>query len=390
MANKQNSTKLATYAVTEKNSRGRVISESSPVDRNEFQRDYSRIIHSNAWRKQQYKTQVFANHEGDLFRTRATHSLEVAQVTKTVARVLGANPDLAETLAIAHDIGHAPFGHTGQDVLEIIMKDAGGFEHNLQALRIVDHLETGYTKFSGLNLMFETREGLLKHCSKENASLLGEVGEKHLNGQKQTLEAQITNWCDSIAYNHADIEDSYNMGVLTLNQLMELDVFKIHFEKTLKDSGLDKEDPAVFMTAVRGMFSGFVKNLISNSKENIKSEQIVTLNDVFNSKINLIAFDEKFEIQHYQIKKFLRANVYSNEIVHREQNKQEEIIHYLFNYYLENPEALGKMTNEPLMRQVCDFVSGMTDRYAMSKFMEIKFGQQMENKSFTNSRKPKN
>jgi len=210
---------LAPYAVGEHNSRGRKIAEDAPQGRSEFQRDRDRIIHSGAFRRLEYKTQVFVNHEGDLFRTRLTHSIEVAQIARSIARRLRLNEDLAEAVSLAHDLGHTPFGHAGQDALNACMKAYGGFEHNLQSLRVVDILEERYAAFDGLNLCFETREGILKHCSADNAAKLGDIGERFLNNRRPSLEAQVANLADEIAYNNHDVDDGLRSGLITLEQL---------------------------------------------------------------------------------------------------------------------------------------------------------------------------
>ena len=225
---------LPAYAVDESNSRGRRVPEAAPEGRNEFQRDRDRIIHSAAFRRLEYKTQVFVNHEGDLFRTRLTHSIEVAQIGRSIARRLKLNEDLVEALALAHDLGHTPFGHAGQDALNACMKDYGGFEHNLQSLRVVDMLEERYAAFNGLNLCFETREGILKHCSRENAGKLGEVAERFLHGLQPTLEAQVTNLADEIAYNNHDVDDGLRSGLLKLEQLASVRLFAAHLDTVRK------------------------------------------------------------------------------------------------------------------------------------------------------------
>ena len=216
---------LASYAVSEAVSRGRVYAEPGPTGRSEFQRDRDRIIHSTAFRRLEYKTQVFINHEGDLFRTRLTHSLEVSQLSRSMARALRLNEELAEAIALAHDLGHTPFGHAGQEALDVCMKAYGGFEHNLQSLRIVDLLEERYAAFDGLNLMYETREGILKHCSVTHARELGDIGERFIADLRPSLEAQLVNLADEIAYNNHDVDDGLRSGLITLEQLEEVDIF---------------------------------------------------------------------------------------------------------------------------------------------------------------------
>jgi dGTPase len=219
---------LAPYAAHSAQSRGRKHPESAPGSRSQFQRDRDRIIHSTAFRRLEYKTQVFLNHEGDLFRTRLTHSIEVAQIGRTLARSLRLNEDLVEATALAHDLGHTPFGHVGQDVLNECMAEFGGFEHNLQSLRVVDHLEEHYGAFDGLNLTFETREGILKHCSPNNARVLGELGQRFIDRTQPSLEAQLTNLADEIAYNNHDIDDGLRSGLLTMAQMEEVELFARH------------------------------------------------------------------------------------------------------------------------------------------------------------------
>ncbi|MDO8813043.1 MAG: deoxyguanosinetriphosphate triphosphohydrolase, partial [Gallionella sp.] len=222
---------LAPYAVSEANSRGRKVAEAAPHGRSEFQRDRDRIIHSGAFRRLEYKTQVFVNHEGDLFRTRLTHSIEVAQIARSIARRLHLNEDLVEAISLAHDLGHTPFGHAGQDALNTCMKEYGGFEHNLQSLRVVDLLEERYAAFDGLNLCFETREGILKHCSATNAAKLGELGERFLHNRRPSLEAQIANLADEIAYNNHDVDDGIRSGLIELDQLAAVPLVAGHLHE---------------------------------------------------------------------------------------------------------------------------------------------------------------
>src|SRR5512143_3045023 len=221
---------LAPYAATDTYTRGRRFLESVPIYRSEFQRDRDRIVHSSAFRRLEYKTQVFVNHEGDMFRTRLTHSLEVAQIGRAIARALQVNEDLTEAISLAHDLGHTPFGHAGQDALNECMKEYGGFEHNLQSLRVVDELEERYAEFNGLNLTFETREGILKHCSLQNARLLGDVGERFLHGKQPGIEAQIANIADAIAYNNHDVDDGLRAGLISVEQLREVELFEEQYQ----------------------------------------------------------------------------------------------------------------------------------------------------------------
>ncbi|NBW52888.1 MAG: deoxyguanosinetriphosphate triphosphohydrolase, partial [Betaproteobacteria bacterium] len=261
--------KLAPYAAHPEQSRGRRFREEASSLRNDFQRDRDRVIHSTAFRRLEYKTQVFVNHEGDLFRTRLTHSLEVAQIARSIARTLNLHEDLAEAIALAHDLGHTPFGHAGQDALNRCMKDYGGFEHNLQSLRVVDLLEQRYAEFDGLNLTFETREGILKHCSIKNAERLGDVGQRFLDKTETTLEGQIANFADGIAYNNHDIDDGIRSGLLTIDQLMEVSLFKEHALK-VKTLYPDLSQKRLVHETIRRMIHNLVDDLCRTSLSYIK------------------------------------------------------------------------------------------------------------------------
>ena len=243
---------LAPYAADELRSRGRRYDEPSARYRGEYQRDRDRIIHSTAFRRLVYKTQVFVNHEGDLYRTRLTHSLEVAQIGRSVASALELNEPLTEAICLAHDLGHTPFGHAGQDTLNACMRDYGGFEHNLQSLRVVDELEAKYADFPGLNLMFETREGILKHCSKKNAKELGDVGERFLNRTQPGLEAQLADICDAVAYNNHDVDDGYRAGLIGLEQLREQPLFESQYREVTRRYP-DLEDRRLIYEIIRRM-----------------------------------------------------------------------------------------------------------------------------------------
>ena len=259
---------LASYAVTSASSRGRRIAEESAPGRTAFQRDRDRIIHSTAFRRLVYKTQVFVNHEGDLFRTRLTHSLEVAQIGRSVARNLNLNEDLVEAIALAHDLGHTPFGHAGQEALNDCMKDYGGFEHNLQSLRVVDVLEERYGAFDGLNLCFETREGVLKHCARKNAVKLGDVGERFLADQRPSLEAQLANLADEIAYNNHDIDDGLRSGLLTPAQMEEVELYA-RYRREVERIYPGIQGRRAIHETVRRMINTLVADLIKQSAINI-------------------------------------------------------------------------------------------------------------------------
>jgi dGTPase len=272
-------TELASYAVCESHSQGRRVAEPRPKTRGEFQRDRDRIIHSTAFRRLEYKTQVFVNHEGDLFRTRLTHSIEVAQIARSIARALNLNDDLTEAIALAHDLGHTPFGHAGQDALNECMAEHGGFEHNLQSLRIVDKLEERYGAFDGLNLMFETRAGILKHCSLAKARELDELGARFLNDQRPSLEAQICNLADEIAYNNHDVDDGLRSGLINVEQLQKIDLFALH-EQEARTAFPDISGRRLIHETVRRMIDAQVTDLLAETSERLEKQQIKTLGDV--------------------------------------------------------------------------------------------------------------
>ena len=272
---------LKPFAADPQKSFGRQFKEAPSTLRNDFQRDRDRIIHSGAFRRLEYKTQVFVNHEGDMFRTRLTHSLEVAQIARGISRTLGLHEDLAEAIALAHDLGHTPFGHAGQTTLNQCMKEYGGFEHNLQSLRIVDVLENDYVDFKGLNLTFETREGILKHCSNKNARKLGEVGERFIQKTQPSLEAQLVNFADEIAYNHHDIDDGFRSGLLTFDQLQGVPFFKEIALKVKSDSP-SINDRQCMRATIRRMMNIFVMDLCHESQLRIDKKNVNTIDDVRN------------------------------------------------------------------------------------------------------------
>ena len=355
------------YAVHEENSLGREYLENKSPLRNDFQRDRDRIIHSSAFRRLMYKTQVFVNHEGDMFRTRLTHSLEVSQISRGVARSLELNEDLSETVALAHDLGHTPFGHAGQDVLNKCMKSYGGFEHNYQSLRVVDKLEKRYMNFRGLNLTFESREGILKHCSKKNASSLGKVGERFLNKTQSSLEAQIVDIADSIAYNIHDLEDGYRSGILTISKLKQLDFFAKNYgnlRNDLKSNEID-EKVCVYETLRRMMFI-LINDVTNNSRKLLNQSNIKTIDEVRNHKTTLINFSETIQNYLNDCRSFLRINLYEHPRVKLMTSNANKIITDLFNYYNDNFETLpiDYKTPDKKHRSIADFLSGMTDRFA--------------------------
>jgi dGTPase len=359
--------RLAPYAASSSSSRGRRHPEDPPRGRSEYQRDRDRIIHSTAFRRLEYKTQVFVNHEGDLFRTRLTHSLEVAQLGRSVARNLGLEEDLTEAIALAHDLGHTPFGHAGQDALNACMKPYGGFEHNLQSLRTVDLLEQRYAAFDGLNLTFEAREGILKHCSVRDARELGEVGERFLKKRRPSLEAQIANVADEIAYNNHDVDDGLRSGLLALDELCEVSLFRRHRAAALEAYPVLSGRRLVHET-VRRMIDTLVTDLIDASSANIRREKPENIDDI-RSAPALIGFSDALRQEQLELKRFLNERLYRHYRVARMSSKARRIVTDLFEAFLAEPSLLPpefqSRAADDKPRAIADYVAGMTDRYAM-------------------------
>lgn len=369
-------TELASYAVSAANSRGRKFPEAAPVGRSEFQRDRDRIIHSGAFRRLEYKTQVFVNHEGDLFRTRLTHSIEVAQIARSIARHLHLNEDLVEAISLAHDLGHTPFGHAGQDALNECMKTYGGFEHNLQSVRVVDVLEERYAQFEGLNLCFETREGILKHCRMETAAQLGELGERFLNDRRPSLEAQISNLADEIAYNNHDVDDGLRSGLITLEQLASVPLVARHLQN-VRAAYPDLTGRRVVHEMVRRMINTLVTDLIRQSAANIEAQGMQTLDDVRLSPV-LIAFSDELNRQQRELKKFLHIHLYRHYRVMRMSAKAQRIVRDLFDVFMGDARLLPTQFQASAIesemsraRVVADYIAGMTDRYAIREHRRI-------------------
>lgn len=373
---------IAAYAAKVETSLGREHPEAKPTYRTEYQRDRDRIIHSTGFRRLEYKTQVFVNHEGDLYRTRLTHSIEVAQIARSIARTLELNEDLTEAIALAHDLGHTPFGHAGQDALNACMKPFGGFEHNLQSLRVVDHLETKYAEFPGLNLTFETREGLLKHCALKNAKELGPVAKRFLDKTQPSLEAQLTNISDQIAYNNHDIDDGIRSGLITVEQLRETDLFAVHFDQVKwKYPDLD-ENRSVHET-IRRMIGEQVVDLVETSRANIEQAGIETIGDVRAHSDTLIRFSDEMFTQSRLMKKFLRENLYFHHKVYRMTRKAHHIIESLFEAFINDVRLLppehqayakdAKLSGgeDHYARVVADYIAGMTDRFAINEYNRL-------------------
>ena len=364
---------VAPYAARASSSRGRKHPEAPPNGRTEYQRDRDRIIHSTAFRRLEYKTQVFVNHEGDLFRTRLTHSLEVAQLSRSVARNLRLDEDLTEAIALAHDLGHTPFGHSGQDALNACMKPYGGFEHNLQSLRVVDHLEQRYAAFDGLNLSYETREGILKHCSLKNARALGEVAERFIAKRRPSLEAQIANLADEIAYNNHDVDDGLRSGVIALDQLSEVTIFKRHMASVLAAHPKLLGRRLVHET-VRHMIDTLVSDLIAESAANIGKHEPRTIEDV-RAAPALIAFSDGVRKEQLELKRFLHQNLYRHYRVARMSTKARRIVRELFQAFVAEPELLPpefqERAGEDKPRAIADYIAGMTDRYAIREHRRL-------------------
>jgi dGTPase len=366
---------LAPYAAHSSKSRGRLFDEPAPGSRSQFQRDRDRIIHSTAFRRLEYKTQVFLNHEGDLFRTRLTHSIEVAQIGRTLARSLRLNEDLVEATALAHDLGHTPFGHVGQDVLNDCMKDYGGFEHNLQSLRVVDTLEQHYGAFDGLNLTFETREGILKHCSLANARQLGELGQRFIERSQPSLEAQLTNLADEIAYNNHDIDDGLRSGLLSMAQMNEVDLFARHRRE------VEAEYPGLagrrtLYETIRRMITAMTADLVATSAQLLAEAAPAGIDDV-RAAPPLIRFSAQMRSETTALKRFLHANLYRHYQVNRMRVKASRVVRELFDAFMAEPvllppdyqDASGDLTRQA--RQIADYIAGMTDRYAIREHRRI-------------------
>lgn len=366
-------TLLAKYAAHPEQSRGRLHDEAPPASRNHFQRDRDRIIHSSAFRRLEYKTQVFVNHEGDLFRTRLTHSIEVAQIARAIARNLNLHEDLVEAISLAHDLGHTPFGHAGQDALNACMKEFGGFEHNLQSLRVVDDLEQRYAEFDGLNLTFETREGILKHCSVNNAKTLGALGERFILKKQPALEAQVANLADEIAYNNHDVDDGLRSGLITLDQLKGVEIFSVHLNE-VQTKYPNLTGRRLVHETVRRMINAQVTNLCEHSRIKIEATNPKSVEDVRNSPA-LIGFSEAMHLQQSELKKFLRTHLYRHYQVNRMTSKAQRIVRELFTAFVDEPALLPDhfhaRADENRPRTVADYIAGMTDRFAIREHRRL-------------------
>jgi dGTPase len=360
---------LAVYACAPALSRGRRHAEPPAPTRTEYQRDRDRIVHSTAFRRLVYKTQVFLNHEGDLFRTRLTHSLEVAQLARSIARALQLNEDLVEGIALAHDLGHTPFGHAGQDALDACMQGHGGFEHNLQSLRVVDELEERYPAFNGLNLTFETREGILKHCSRANAQRIdaaepGGVARRFLDRSQPSLEAQLCNLADEIAYNAHDIDDGVRSGLITLDQLRDVQLFEEHSVTTLRDFP-QLQGRRLLYEAIRRMLSAQVYDVIDSTRAMLDR---VALSDADEARAAppLVTFSDAMRLQSTALKRFLHENLYRHAQVVEKTGQARRVVQELFAAYISDPKQMPAdfAARADAARAVADYIAGMTDRFA--------------------------
>lgn len=384
---------LSPWASLPQATRGRRYADIAAPTRTEHQRDRDRIVHSSAFRRLVYKTQVFVNHEGDLFRTRLTHSLEVAQLGRSIARPLGLNEDLVEAICLAHDLGHTPFGHAGQDELNACMQDFGGFEHNLQSLRVVDYLEERYPQYDGLNLTFETREGILKHCSRANALKL-EAQEPHgvaarfLTGQQTSLEGQLANLADAIAYNAHDVDDGVRSGLISLEQLQSVPLFANFYTQTLAEYPQLAQPHAqrrLLYETIRRMLSAQVYDVIHTTRLHIAQAGVQHVDDVRACGQRLVRFSDAMQTQSQALKHFLFHHLYRHEQVMHTMDAARQMVRELFDAYMAQPSMMkprfawrAQQAASPAARAraVADFVAGMTDRYAAKEHARIT-GQQL-------------
>ncbi len=373
---------LSPYAALERTSRGRRHPEPPADYRGEFQRDRDRIIHSNAFRRLVYKTQVFINHEGDMYRTRLTHSIEVAQIGRSVAIALALSEPLTEAICLAHDLGHTPFGHAGQDVLNDCMREYGGFEHNLQSLRVVDELEERYAEFPGLNLCFETREGILKHCSLGNARSLGELGRRFIERKQPGLEAQIADLADAIAYNNHDVDDGLRSGLVTVEELRAVGLFARHHDEVRARYG-ELPGRRLVHEVIRRMIHEVVSDLIEESARRLAAARPADIDAVRAHPGPLIGFSEARERDHHQMKKFLRNKLYRHERMQGTRTGAGKALEGLFHAYMADVTRMSPEHRDAALameaqagisgraRAVADYIAGMTDRYAFQEHARL-------------------
>ena len=366
---------LAPWACRSASSRGRRHPEPDSPTRNMFQRDRDRIIHSTAFRRLEYKTQVFVNHEGDHYRTRLTHSIEVAQIARSICRTLRLHEDLAEGVALAHDLGHTPFGHSGQDALDAAMKPYGGFEHNRQSLRVIEKLERRYAAFPGLNLSFETREGIVKHTSPHDTPRNADLAEYRLDEQA-TLEAQVANLADEIAYNNHDVDDGFRAGILDIEALNAVPLFAMHYEQALRaHPGMD--DALAVHETVRRMINPLIVDVVEETTRRIREAGVESLDDVRRADRALVGFSREVRRMNAEMKRFLYRNMYRHYRVVRMAEKAQRVVRELFHAYMDNPAMLplgvtSRMDEQgddaSRARAIADYIAGMTDRYALDEY----------------------
>ena len=363
---------LAPYAARSKFTTGRKYQEAPPRYRSHYQRDRDRIIHSTAFRRLEYKTQVFVNHEGDYYRTRLTHTIEVQQIARTIARAMKLNEDLTEAISLAHDIGHTPFGHAGEEILHKLMKDYGGFEHNRQGLRVVDILEEKYTDFPGLNLTYEVREGIIKHhTSYDNPDAIPDEFNKDAS---PLLEAQIVNIADEIAYNSHDIDDGLKSGLITSEQLNEVSLWREVLEKAEKNIMI-KDREKILYAGVRILISEQIDDAIKNTEKNLLTNNIKTVDNV-RELPSLVSFSKEMEKKNNELKTFLRKNLYQHYKVVKMQEKAKRYIESLFGIYTKDvhqlpPSFQTHIERDGKFRVVCDYIAGMTDRFAQDEYSKL-------------------
>jgi dGTPase len=365
---------LKLYASNDVNFRGRIFSDSKNLYRSEYQRDRDRVIHTSSFRRLKHKTQVFIYHEGDHFRTRLTHSLEVSQISRSIARYLGLNEDLCEVLSLAHDLGHTPFGHAGENVLSECMNNYGSFDHNIQSLRILTLLENPYDDFLGLNLSINTIDGLLKHNGpiqdkKLVLELLPDLNSYKINfGNHGSLESQISSLADDIAYNNHDIDDGLRANFFSIDELKEIPILQNIISETLEKNSAKNN-----YKLIRKLIDYMVTDLTENTKKNIHKYNINKIEDIYNAKLSIADFTEDTKKLIANIKLFLHEKMYKHKYILKWTSKSEEVIKFLFNYYLKNYNLLENKTNKLFTkeRNICDFIAGMTDKYAIDQYNNL-------------------
>ena len=358
--------RLAPYASKTSNSRGRVHPEEDHPYRSVYMRDRDRIIHSMAFRRLEYKTQVFVYHEGDHYRTRLTHTIEVAMIARTIARALRLNEDLTEAIALSHDLGHPPFGHAGESALAEFMKERGGFEHNVQALRIVDHVESRYPRFRGVNLTWETREAIAKHSKVKNHPTFQEFDEFAF----PSIEAQVADLADSVAYNSHDLDDGLASGLLDTALLDEVGIWRRM--KPTGDEGKELSVKLLKYQVIRGIINGQVSDIVKRTSENIKRMNISSPDDARGAGEHVASFSEEMEKEHYELKAYLRKNVYKTYRLIRMEEKAHKVVGELFSAYERRQELLPphvqkNFESEDKSRLICDYIAGMTDKFALEE-----------------------